>query len=227
MTDEQLLSMREAAEVLGVSPATVRRRITTGEIPARKEERAQGFRWVIAASDLDVPPSKPDSSDLQSHLAAAEATSRELRHAVERLEADLERQTNLASQAMDILQQERRHSHDLSQRLVQLLEVHPVRTPAALPEPSEPQMPEDPEPPDGTPTGDEAATAEAPVVADGPQDEPDEATPPPTEQAVTDARASPPRDPKKLRPLTPPKWQPKRPWWQRELSELLRWLAKP
>lgn len=44
---EERLSIAEAAERLGVSLDTVRRRRVKGELASEKEETPQGFRWVI------------------------------------------------------------------------------------------------------------------------------------------------------------------------------------
>jgi excisionase family DNA binding protein len=41
------LSTQEAARRLGISVATVRRRIATGELHAEQEVRPQGKRWVV------------------------------------------------------------------------------------------------------------------------------------------------------------------------------------
>jgi len=41
------LTTQEAAHRLGISPATVRRKIATGELQAEKEARPQGIRWWV------------------------------------------------------------------------------------------------------------------------------------------------------------------------------------
>ncbi len=48
---ESTLSVREAAERLGVSKDTIRRRIKSGDLAAVQEATAQGFEWRIALND--------------------------------------------------------------------------------------------------------------------------------------------------------------------------------
>lgn len=48
----QHLTLKEAAEALGVSVDTVRRRIKSGQIPAEKVEGPHGLQWIIRANDL-------------------------------------------------------------------------------------------------------------------------------------------------------------------------------
>lgn len=55
---EERLSIAEAAERLGVSLDTVRRRRVKGELASEKEETPQGFRWVIL-----LPKEEPDEQE--------------------------------------------------------------------------------------------------------------------------------------------------------------------
>ncbi len=48
------LSIEEAAERMGVSPATIRRRIKTGELAAFKRTTPYGFEWRIGAGPESI-----------------------------------------------------------------------------------------------------------------------------------------------------------------------------
>lgn len=52
MDNEKKMTIREAAKALGVSMATIRRRIKAGEIPAEIEEGPYGPTYYIKESDL-------------------------------------------------------------------------------------------------------------------------------------------------------------------------------
>lgn len=48
------LSIEEAAESMGISPATIRRRIKTGELAAFKRTTPYGFEWRIGAAPESI-----------------------------------------------------------------------------------------------------------------------------------------------------------------------------
>ena len=50
--------IKQAAQVLGVSTDTVRRRMQRGELASRREDTPQGYRWLVR---VDAPPSAPGS----------------------------------------------------------------------------------------------------------------------------------------------------------------------
>jgi excisionase family DNA binding protein len=66
-TPAELLTVREAADILRVSPETIRRRVRSGALPARK----LGHSAIrIRRDDLDIitePTTCPDS--LEAHIA--------------------------------------------------------------------------------------------------------------------------------------------------------------
>jgi excisionase family DNA binding protein len=72
----ELLTVEEAAEILGVSVATVRRRAASGELPARKS----GKQWLIDGSQLRKVQhdrkrvASPPAADLPKALRHVEAT---------------------------------------------------------------------------------------------------------------------------------------------------------
>jgi len=56
------VSVQEAARRLGISVDTVRRRIGKGQLTARQEPTAQGFRWEVELQPNDQPLNGHESS---------------------------------------------------------------------------------------------------------------------------------------------------------------------
>jgi len=56
------LTITEASRILGVSAATVKRRLTSGELTGRKEPRPQGTRWLVEV-DTDHVKGNPQITD--------------------------------------------------------------------------------------------------------------------------------------------------------------------
>jgi len=58
------LSVSEASQILGLSVATVKRRLASGELTGRKEPRPQGTRWLVEvdAARINGSPQLIDSS---------------------------------------------------------------------------------------------------------------------------------------------------------------------
>lgn len=50
------LPVKDAAQRLGVSADTVKRRIKAGALEARQEPTAQGYRWLVAIGAPETPP---------------------------------------------------------------------------------------------------------------------------------------------------------------------------
>ena len=92
------LSTQEAAQRLGISPATVRRKIATGELTAEREARPQGARWwVLLDASANASPERmarvkrtnhdqqaitllmDEVADLRRRLDASENAQAELR----------------------------------------------------------------------------------------------------------------------------------------------------
>lgn len=79
------LSIIDAAEALGVSPDTIRRRIKRGELNARKVETPQGWTYRVEL-DLDQPaPHAIAERALRDQIAILEARLRERDRDVDRL----------------------------------------------------------------------------------------------------------------------------------------------
>jgi len=66
------LTVTEASRILGLSTATVKRRLASGELTGRKEPRPQGSRWLV---EIDTErPQVTDSSLEGSSTGTAELT---------------------------------------------------------------------------------------------------------------------------------------------------------
>ncbi len=87
------LSIEEAAESMSVSPATIRRRIKTGELAAFKRTTPYGFEWRIGAvpesigliTTADHVVESPDHQGVESADQTPEPEAVELRYLVEQL----------------------------------------------------------------------------------------------------------------------------------------------
>ncbi|WP_371930151.1 helix-turn-helix domain-containing protein [Bradyrhizobium sp. CCGUVB1N3] len=62
--DGRELSLIEAAEMLDVSPSTIRRMIIEGRLPA--QHLCKGSTWIIKQSDLTRPDVRQDASRRRS-----------------------------------------------------------------------------------------------------------------------------------------------------------------
>ncbi len=87
------LSIEEAAESMDISPATIRRRIKTGELSAFKRTTPYGFEWRIGAgpesigliTTADHVVESPDQPVVESADQTPAPETLELVHLVERL----------------------------------------------------------------------------------------------------------------------------------------------
>ena len=91
------LTVRQAAQRLGVSPATVRRRIEAGELDAEREIRPQGSRYIVlldnATAARESERAEASRRDREPSPESSEITF--LRREIERLHAALEREQSL------------------------------------------------------------------------------------------------------------------------------------
>lgn len=93
------LTTTEAAHRLGISPATVRRLIAAGTLPAEREVRPQGTRWLVLldTSADALLDSKPRVTSVQRDRDALTVTLETI--------ADLRRRLDAAEQAQAELRQ--------------------------------------------------------------------------------------------------------------------------
>tara|TARA_Y100000310_G_scaffold165317_1_gene165060 strand:+ start:1639 stop:2061 length:423 start_codon:yes stop_codon:yes gene_type:complete len=58
------ISIREAAQLQGVAPDTIRRRIRRGELRAHQEPTPQGFRWLV---ELEKEAAQAEPTQTHGH----------------------------------------------------------------------------------------------------------------------------------------------------------------
>jgi excisionase family DNA binding protein len=74
----ECLTAQEAAQRLGVSEVTIRRRIKRGELEAEKEPTAQGYEWrVLQPVTLELPPHADTAAQTVGLDGGKEATALE------------------------------------------------------------------------------------------------------------------------------------------------------
>jgi len=100
------VTIREAAERLGVSPDTIRRRITRGTLEAVQEPRPQGFVWMV---ELPTAKAKRQRSSRRPPKpkgpSPAELEAAHLRETVEMLTTELESRRREVSELHQLLAQ--------------------------------------------------------------------------------------------------------------------------
>ena len=99
------VTIREAAQRLGVSPDTVRRRMQRGELEAIQEPRPQGFVWMV---ELPRPKAKRRGSrrpPKPKGPSPAELEAAHLREKVEMLTTELESRRREVSELHQLLAQ--------------------------------------------------------------------------------------------------------------------------
>ncbi len=106
------LTTTEAAHRFGISPATVRRLIAAGTLPAEREVRPQGTRWLVlldtsAGASLDSKPRVTSVQRDRDALAVALETIADLRRrldAAEQAQAELRQLLAREQETVKLLQ---------------------------------------------------------------------------------------------------------------------------
>jgi len=101
------VTIREAAERLGVSPDTIRRRISKGQLEAAQEPRPQGFVWMV---ELPRPKAKRRRSSSRRPPRSkgptpAELEAKHLQEKVDMLTTELESRRREISELHQLLGQ--------------------------------------------------------------------------------------------------------------------------
>ena len=112
--------IKEAAERLGISADTVRRRLKRGELTGRQEPTAQGFVWVV-----ELPPLEPGQGEASASLelqAAAPTAQAVIGEALELAElrervSGLERLTSELKEERDEWREQARRHEDAAREL--------------------------------------------------------------------------------------------------------------
>ena len=110
-TINRVLTIKQAAEALNVSPDTIRRRIKAGEIKAEKVHGAYGMQWAINEQDLTAAAEVVEVVPVNQSLTAGELEAmlrrlmdeqteeiKELRNEVQQLREELQQQKQLGNE---------------------------------------------------------------------------------------------------------------------------------
>jgi len=105
----QEVTITEAAQLLGISSATVKRRLKTGELNGRQASRPQGFLWMV---EIDQDHSTtPPTTGSRDHSSNGNSTGAEL----ESLVAVLQAQVTSQAEELDARRREVQELHILLQ----------------------------------------------------------------------------------------------------------------
>lgn len=120
----EYVSIQDAAQRLGVSPDTIRRRVRSGELEGQQEKTAQGFVWRVKVPMVSAAPSVSGENAAgptgqadggAQELAHVRAMLEEVRHHRSQLE------TQLAAQQAE-LEARRREAEDHDRIVLDLSE---------------------------------------------------------------------------------------------------------
>ena len=101
------LTIPEAAQRLGVSEVTVRRRIKKGELDAEKEKTAQGFEYrVLLPITLELPPHPEHDVDPPTVVVDGGREAAALRGTIAVLERELEGRNREVEHLLQLLSRE-------------------------------------------------------------------------------------------------------------------------
>jgi predicted site-specific integrase-resolvase len=97
------VTLAEAAQILGLSEKTVRRRVVSGRLQATQMSTYKGYTWIV---ELPDDMAKPESGELQALRDRVVAQDRELEaknHQIEQLHVQIEQLHVLLQQAQAAL----------------------------------------------------------------------------------------------------------------------------
>ena len=112
------VTIREAAERLGVSTDTVKRRLKRGELQATKRPRPQGFVWMVEMPDEPEPQQAPDDAEVQVLRAKVELLESEVqarRDEMTRLHTLLAQAQEVTRQLSATIEHEQEQAHEQPQ----------------------------------------------------------------------------------------------------------------
>jgi hypothetical protein len=112
--------VREAAIALGVSEATLKRKLKTGEIQGQQERMEKGWRWLVEVDEARIETPTPDNGHEEIIVS--------LRSEVEWLRGELERRGREVAE-LHVLLQQVQHSKKLLLPPHDLLPVTPITAP--------------------------------------------------------------------------------------------------
>lgn len=133
------LTIAEAAQRLGVSEVTIRRRVRSGQLASEKEETAAGFMYRVL---LPSPEELGHAEEQRTHEHQVHAESAALEAALETLRQELERRSEENRRLQELLAREQALVQSLISRMPALPEGEPIQEPTQESRPS--TVPEQP-----------------------------------------------------------------------------------
>jgi excisionase family DNA binding protein len=128
----ELVTMTEAAQRLGVSTDTIKRRLRRGELKGRKRPRPQGFTWLIEL-EAEVENGNGTRAATHAHTDASTDASTGASDHLEDFIASL--QSQVAAQQAQLVAKD--HQIETKDRQIEQLHVLLQQAQAALPVPKE------------------------------------------------------------------------------------------
>lgn len=101
------VGIREAADILGVSVDTVRRRVRSGDLPARRVPMGKGYRWMVEV-EAETPDDAPARDPREVEVATLRAQVAGLERLVETLVEDRDAWRDQANRAQLLAEQAQR-----------------------------------------------------------------------------------------------------------------------
>jgi hypothetical protein len=119
--------MTEAAQRMGVSVATVKRRIRRGELKGQREPRPQGFTWMVEMPEVQEQFKTRTMRDTRTPTSTGttDGSSTEVRR--------LEETVFLLQSELEATRKESRHQLDVKDQQIQQLHVLLQQAQAVLP----------------------------------------------------------------------------------------------
>jgi hypothetical protein len=125
----EFVTMAEAAQRMGVSVATVKRRVRRGELKGQREPRPQGFTWMVEMPEVQeqFKTRTMTGTRTPTSTGTTDGSSTEVRR--------LEEMVSLLQSELEATRKESRQQLDIKDQQIQQLHILLQQAQAALPAP--------------------------------------------------------------------------------------------